>query len=200
MSQEDRRPRIGVFGGTFDPPHIAHLLVAMDARDALGLDEVLLVVAGEPWQKSGLRSISPAEVRLEMTRLAVEGVDRLSACDLEVRRGGSSYTVDTLRELHDARPGAELLLILGADAAAGLHTWDRAEGLAGLCSIVVADRPGTIEPVPEGFEVGRLEVPRLDLSSTELRDRVATGRSVRFLVPDAVRSFIESRGLYCERR
>jgi nicotinate-nucleotide adenylyltransferase len=195
-----RPRRLGVFGGTFDPPHIAHLVVAIDVRDALELDEVLVVVAGEPWQKVDRREVSPARVRFEMTRLAVEGVDRLRACDLEVDRAGPSYTVDTLAELARLHPGAELHLILGADAAAGLHTWERAEGLAALCRIVVVDRPGTRTSVPEGFAVERIDAPRLDLSSTELRDRVATGRSVRFLVPEAVRSFIEARELYGDRR
>jgi nicotinate-nucleotide adenylyltransferase len=195
-----RPRRLGVFGGTFDPPHIAHLVVAIDVRDALDLDEVLVVVAGEPWQKVDRREVSPAPLRFEMTRLALEGVDRLRACDLEVGRVGPSYTVDTLSELALLHPGAELHLILGADAAAGLHTWERAEGLADLCRIVVVDRPGTRASVPEGFEVERIDAPRLDLSSTELRDRVATGRSVRFLVPEAVRSFIEARELYGDRR
>jgi nicotinate-nucleotide adenylyltransferase len=175
-------------------------VVAIDVRDDLGLDEVLVVVAGEPWQKVDRRHVSPARVRLEMTRLAVEGVDRLRVCDLEIDRLGPSYTIDTLAELARLHPGAELHLILGADAAAGLHTWERAEGLEALCRIVVVDRPGTRTSMPEGFEVERVDAPRLDLSSTELRDRVAAGRSVRYLVPEAVRSFIEARELYGDRR
>jgi nicotinate-nucleotide adenylyltransferase len=135
-----------------------------------------------------------------MTRLAIEGVDRLSVCDLEVHRRGPSFTVDTLSELRRRHPDAELHLVLGADAAAGLHTWERAEGLSQMCRIVVVDRPGTRTPVPEGFSVVRVDAPRLDLSSTELRDRVLAGRSVRFLVPEPVRSFIERRELYGDRR
>lgn len=200
MAEHQRTRRLGVFGGTFDPPHIAHLVVAIDVRDALELDEVLVVVAGEPWQKVDHRRVSPPEVRLEMTRLAIEGVDRLVVCDLEVRRPGPSYTVDTLSELQRLHPDAELHLILGADAAAGLHSWERAEGLPGLCRIVVVDRPGIHTPVPAGFSVERVDAPRLDLSSTELRDRVAAGRSVRFLVPEPVRSFVERRELYGDRR
>ena len=192
--------RIGVFGGTFDPPHIAHLVVMIDARDALDLDVVLMVVAGEPWQKVGGRQVTPPELRLEMAGLAIESVEGLELCDLEVRRPGPSYTIDTLRELHALHGPAELFLILGADAAGGLRTWESAEGLEDLCRIVVVDRPGTLTGVPEGFTVERIDVPRLDLSSTELRGRAAAGRSLRFLVPDAVRSFVEGRELYCDLR
>lgn len=192
--------RIGVFGGTFDPPHIAHLVVMIDARDALDLDVVLMVVAGEPWQKTGARRVTDAEVRLEMAGLAIEGVRGLELCDLEVRRPGPSYTIDTLRELHALHGPAELFLILGADAAGGLHTWESAEGLEDLCRIVVVDRPGILTEVPEGFTVERIDVPRLDLSSTELRGRAAAGRSLRFLLPDAVRSFVEGRELYGDLR
>lgn len=199
---DQRRPgrRIGVFGGTFDPPHIAHLVVAADVRDALGLDVVLMVPAGEPWQKVGTVPVSPAGDRLDMLAAATAGVEGLEVCELEVRRRGPTYTVDTLEELGAAEPGAELFLVLGADAAAGLGTWHRSEALAGLCRIVVVDRPGSPGPVPAGFEVTRVEAPRLDISSTELRRRRLEGRSLRFLVPDGVVSLIEERGLYAEGR
>ena len=163
-----------MFGGTFDPPHIGHLVMAADVRHALGLDVVLMVPAGEPWQKVGTVPVSPAGDRLDMMA-AVRGVEGLEVCDLEVRRRGPTYTVDTLEELHAAEPDAELFLVLGADAAAGLDTWHRGDALADLCRIVVVDRPGAPGPVPTGFEVTRVEAPRLDISSTELRRRRLEG-------------------------
>lgn len=194
------RRRVGVFGGTFDPPHIAHLVLATDVRHSLGLDTVLMVVAGEPWQKVGVVDVTPAADRLAMVRAAVRDVAGLEACALELERPGPTYSVDTLHELRRRHPGDELYLVLGADAAAGLDTWDRAEELSGLCRIVVVDRPGTPSSVPEGFDAQHVEAPRLDISSTELRSRCATGRSLRFLVPDGAISVIEERGLYAGGR
>lgn len=189
--------RIGVFGGTFDPPHVGHLVTAVDVRHALGLDVVLLVVANEPWQKLGTRPISPATDRLAMVRAAVDGVEGLEVCDLEVRRGGHSYTADTLAELAELHPGAELFLVVGADAAAGLPTWERVDEVRARCSVVVVDRPGSGAPsVPEGWVWTHVEVPHLDVSSTELRDRVHDGRPLDFLLPPAVIDCIRERGLY----
>jgi nicotinate-nucleotide adenylyltransferase len=188
--------RVGVFGGTFDPPHIGHLITAVDVAEVLALDVVLMVVANEPWQKVGSRPISPASVRLQMVRAAVAGVDRVEASDLEIRRGGNSYTVDTLIELRDASPDVELFLILGSDAAALLHTWERADTIADLCRIVVVERPGGTTDLPDGLAVAHVDVPLLEVSSTDLRSRAASGRSMRFLVPDAVISIISDRRLY----
>lgn len=188
--------RVGVFGGTFDPPHIGHLITAIDVAEVLELDLVLMVVANEPWQKVGSRPISPAAVRLEMVRAAVAGVDRVEASDLEIRRGGNSYTVDTLTRLRDESPDVELYLILGSDAAALLHTWERADSIPDLCRIVVVERPGGTTDLPDGLEVDHVDVPLLEVSSTDLRSRAATGRSMRFLVPDAVISIISDRRLY----
>jgi nicotinate-nucleotide adenylyltransferase len=187
---------VGVFGGTFDPPHVGHLVTAVDVRELLGLDVVLLVVANEPWQKVGSRRISSAADRLDMVRAAVEGVDGVEASDLEIRRGGPSFTVDTLAELRAAEPDAGLFLVLGSDAAAGLDSWERADRLAELCRIVVVERPGGSTHVPDGFRVEHVTVPRLEVSSTELRARVAEGRSLRYLVPDAVVSLVRERDLY----
>lgn len=191
--------RIGVFGGTFDPPHVGHLVTAVNVRHALGLDEVLLVVAHEPWQKLGSRPISPAADRLAMVRAAVRGVDGLGACDLEIERGGHSYTADTLAELARLNPGAELFLVLGADAATGLPTWERVEEVRDLASLVVVDRPG--EPaavVPPGWDWTPVEVPRLEVSSTDLRDRVLDGRPLDYLLPRDVISCVRDLQLYRE--
>jgi nicotinate-nucleotide adenylyltransferase len=191
--------RVGVFGGTFDPPHIGHLVTAVDVREALDLDVVLMVVANDPWQKSGSRRVSGAGDRLDMVRAAVQGVEGVEASDLEIRRGGPSYTVDTLAELADEDPDGEWFLILGADAAALLDTWERPQELAERCRIVVVDRPDVATPVPDGFRVEHLAVPRLEVSSTDLRDRAADGRSLRFLVPDGVISLLLERRLYGDR-
>jgi nicotinate-nucleotide adenylyltransferase len=188
--------RIGVFGGTFDPPHIGHLVTAMRVAEAVDLDVVLMVVANVPWQKAGSREITPADVRMDMMRAAVAGVDVLEACDLEIRRGGDTYTVDTLEELRAAGPDDELVLILGSDAAAGLDTWDRPQELRELCRLAVVERPGSPVEVPDGFRLDRVAVPQLEISSTELRRRVAGGRSIRFLVPEGAVAMVERHRLY----
>ena len=188
--------RVGILGGTFDPPHIGHLVVAVDVADGLALDEMVLMVAGDPWQKRG-QGVSPAVDRLAMVEAAVAGVPGLVAGRDEVDRDGPTYTVETLEALRATEPGVELFLVLGTDAAAGLTTWHRWEDLSGLATVVVVDRPGsTLEldggPVP----VVRVPVPQVELSSTELRQRAVDGRSLRFLVPDAVCAVVEERGLY----
>jgi len=189
--------RTGVLGGTFDPPHIGHLLAAINVRHALELDEVLLVVANDPWQKRDSRPITPAADRLAMVRAATEGLDRVVASDVELRRGGPSYMVDTLAELGERDPSGERYLILGADAAAGLGTWHRADELPALATLVLVDRPGIpCPPPPAGWTLRRVEIPRVELSSTDLRERVADGRPLDLLVTPAVWSCIRDRRLY----
>ncbi len=192
-----RRPRrIGVFGGTFDPPHVAHLVAAGDARQALELDVVLFVVANVPWQKVGARAISPAVDRLAMVEAAVADNDHLEASDLEIRRGGPSFTADTLATLGAAEPDATLYCILGNDAAAGFATWERHEEVARRARLVVVDRPGTPTPIDDGLSWTRVDIPELEISSTELRRRVGDGRSIRYLTPSAVVTCIQERELY----
>lgn len=189
--------RIGVFGGTFDPPHVGHLVTAVNVRHALALDRVLLVVANRPWQKVGTRTITPAGDRLAMVEAAVRGVDGIEASALEIDRGGESYTADTLRELHEDAPGSELHLVLGADAAAGLASWERAEEVRDLAAIVVVDRPGSAPAaVPDGWSCTHVEVPRLEVSSTDLRDRASDGRPLEFLLTRGVIACIRERQLY----
>ena len=189
--------RTGVLGGTFDPPHIGHLLAALNVRHALDLDEVLLVVANDPWQKTAERPVTPAADRLAMVQAAIEGLDGLVASDVEIGRGGPSYMVDTLAELAAADPDGERFLIVGADAAAGLLTWDRAEQLPGLATLVLVDRPGIeCDAPPPGWPLRRVEIPRIELASTELRARVADGRPLDLLVPQGVWSVIRDRRLY----
>jgi nicotinate-nucleotide adenylyltransferase len=188
--------RIGVFGGTFDPPHVGHLVTAINVRHALGLDLVLLVVAGSPWQKTGTRQISPAKDRLAMVTAAVEGVEGLEACDVEIRRSGPSFTADTLAELRSRYRGAQLFTILGDDAAAALATWSRYEEVVAGSTMVVVDRPGAPMELADLAPWVRVEVPHLDVSSTDLRARRADGRPLDFLVTAPVLSVIEQRGLY----
>jgi nicotinate-nucleotide adenylyltransferase len=189
--------RIGVFGGTFDPPHVGHLVTAVNVRHALALDRLLLVVANEPWQKVGTRPITPAADRLAMVEAAVAGVDGLEASSTEIDRGGPSYTADTLADLAGAHPGAQLFLVLGADAAAGLQTWERVEEVRSLASLVVVERPGEPPPgVPPEWTWTHVEVPRLEVSSSDLRARVADGRPLEYLLTPAVISCVRERRLY----
>jgi nicotinate-nucleotide adenylyltransferase len=192
--------RLGLFGGTFDPPHVGHLVTAVNVRHELGLDRVLLVVAGRPWQKVGTRDITPAADRYAMAEAAVGSVDGLEASRLEIDRPGMSYTADTLAELAAEDPGCELFVVLGSDAAAGLPTWERADEVRAAATIVVVERPGTreVEP-PPGWSWVRVEVPRLEVSSTDLRARVADGRPLDYLLTPEVIATIEARGLYHER-
>jgi nicotinate-nucleotide adenylyltransferase len=188
--------RLGVFGGTFDPPHVGHLVVAVNARHALGLDRLLLVVAHDPWQKSH-RRLSGADDRLAMVEAAVGDVDGLEASRIELDRGGISFTADTLATLRDEDPSRELFLILGSDAAAGLPTWDRVDEVRKLATILIATRPGAEEGIPPaGWTWERLETPRLEVSSTQLRARVADGRPLDYLLTPAVIDCIRARGLY----
>ena len=189
--------RIGVFGGTFDPVHVGHLVAAVNVRHALDLDVVLLVVANDPWQKSGARAVTPAADRLALVEAAVGEVEGLEASDVEVRRGGTSYTADTLAELAGAHAGAELVLILGSDAAEGLPTWERADEVRALATVAVVTRPGAEAGAPpEGWRWTPVETPRLEVSSTDLRARITDGRPLDYLLTPAVIDCITARGLY----
>lgn len=192
--------RIGLFGGTFDPIHVGHLVTAVNVRHELSLDEVLLVVANDPWQKSGHQLVTPAQDRLAMVTAAIADVKGIAASDVEIRRGGISYTADTLRELRATQPGDELFLILGSDAAASLPTWERAEEVRDLATLVVVTRPGFEgSAVPAGWDAVEVVVPRLEVSSTDLRARFADGRPLDWLVTEPVVRLIRERGLYAPR-
>jgi nicotinate-nucleotide adenylyltransferase len=188
--------RIGLFGGTFDPPHIGHLVTAVNVRHELDLDLVIMMVAHVPWQKSGVRAISPSEHRVAMVEAAVRGVERVEAGRLEIDRGGDSYTADTIAELREQHPCAEIHTILGDDAAAGLTSWTRWEEIVDTSTLVVVDRPGAPVELPPVADWVRVEVPRLEVSSTDLRARVTDGRPLGFLVPDEVVTLIDALGLY----
>lgn len=185
--------RIGVLGGTFDPIHIGHLVTGANVRHQLGLDVVLFVVANDPWQKVD-RDVSPASERLAMVEAAVMGHDGLEASAVEIERGGVSYTADTLATLHERAPEAELFLIIGQDQAANLHTWERVEDVRRLATLAVVGRPGSVgEPDADDLVV---DVPRLEVSSSDVRARFADGRPLDWLVPDGVVRLARERGLY----
>lgn len=188
--------RIGVFGGTFDPPHVGHLVTAINVRHSLALDRVLLMVANVPWQKLGTRSITPAADRLAMVTAAVARVPGLVPGDHEIRAGGPSYTADTLATLGAEHPGAELFTVLGDDAAAQIHTWERSDEVVERSRLVVVDRPGEHVELDPTVDWIRVEVPRIEVSSTDLRARWNDGRPLDYLVTDDVLEVVAERGLY----
>lgn len=186
--------RIGLLGGTFDPPHLGHLVVAETVRDALGLDRVDLVVAGRPWMKDGE---SHADRRVAMARLAVADDPGLGVDDREAHRDGLTYTFDTLTELTEANPDVEYTFVLGTDVAATLPQWHRAGEAVALATWAVVGRPGTAWPTHElADHLTPVEVPQIGVSSTMLRAQVAAGRSVRYLVPGPVVAYIDRHRLY----
>ena len=189
----------GIFGGSFNPPHVGHLALAEACAEAAGLDRVLWIPAAVSPHKVGAAGMAPAEARLAMVRAAIAGNDRFEVSDLEIARGDVSYTVDTLRQLREAHD--DLALILGGDSLRGFPSWREPEAIARLARLVVYRRPGDgvdLGTLP-GWLVARVTVvngPLLEISSTDLRARLAAGRTVRYLVPDAVRQIVEADGLY----
>jgi len=199
---------LGVFGGTFDPIHYAHLAVAEEAAEAFGLERVLFIPAGEPPHKRAV-AITPAEDRLAMVELAIEDNPRFRADRSEIDRPGPSYTVDTLEALRSSRAAAgitaDLTLILSAEAFLGLMTWREPRRVLELARVVVAPRDGYPEAGPDFLaehlpdladRATFLDGPRLRVSASDLRSRAAAGRSLRYLVPDAVLAYIGDHGLY----
>jgi nicotinate-nucleotide adenylyltransferase len=196
--------RLGILGGTFNPPHLGHLLIAQEAYDQVGLDEVLFMpVAAPPHKEVHVDPGAPA--RLAMVEAAIDGDPRFSACDLEIRRGGPSYTVDTLRGLHATFPGSELTFIVGGDMAASLPTWRDPAEIVALARLAVAEREGArradilerLATIPGAVErVDFFDLPRIDFSSSLVRRRVAAGRPITYLVPDRVAGYIAQHGLY----
>src|SRR5262245_54933904 len=191
--------RWGVFGGTFDPVHAGHIVVATETRAQLGLDRVLLVVAGDPWQKRG-RVVASAADRLALADVAVRELEGIEASPIEIDRDAPSVTADTLEAL--GAPDRELYLVLGADAVANMATWRRLEETRHLATVVVVERAGDVhsEPPGAGWRVERVSIPRLDISSTDLRERLRDGRPIDGLVPAEVVHEIHRRGLYTDGR
>jgi nicotinate-nucleotide adenylyltransferase len=184
-------------GGTFDPIHHGHLVAASEVAGLFGLDEVVFVPTGQPWQKSG-RDVSPAEDRYLMTVIATASNPRFSVSRVDIDRGGPTYTIDTLTDLQQQRPDAEFFFITGADALSQILSWRDSERCFELAHFIGVTRPGFTlgdSHLPEGV-VSMVEVPALAISSTDCRDRVVRGMPVWYLVPDGVVQYIEKRGLY----
>jgi len=191
--------RLGILGGTFDPPHSGHLAAAVAARTQLGLDDVVLMVANEPWQKVGDREVTPAAVRFEMTDAIVQGISGLRADNREIRRGGPTFTVETLEEILADQPGTEIFLIMGADSASRIDTWHRAPDLVRLSTIVIVNRDNSTSTVPkllQDVHVLRVTMTPVDVSSSAIREVVARGESVDGITSPAVAAVIRERGLY----
>jgi nicotinate-nucleotide adenylyltransferase len=190
--------RKGILGGTFNPPHIAHLIVAHEVRETAGLDLVVLVPASVHAFK-GPASADPRH-RAAMTELAAAGDPGLAVDRIEIQRGGVSYTVDTLRALREREPGTDWTLILGRDNLEELPEWRESDALPDLASVVVTTRAGLPAPerLPFGGRCTLVDVPSLEVSSTAIRERVARGRSIRYWVPPAVEAYIREHDLYRE--
>ena len=198
--------RVAILGGTFNPPHLAHLLCASEAADQLGLDRVILMPVFTPPHKEVPEDPGPG-VRLTLCELAVAADPRLEVSRLELDRGGASFTVDTLRELHARHPEHELTFIVGGDMAVSLPTWKEPRAVLELAKLAIAERSGALrrdvierltaeygEDVTERLDF--FDMPRLDISSSEIRRRVAAGRTIRYLVPDVVANHVAEQGLY----
>jgi nicotinate-nucleotide adenylyltransferase len=195
MVSAPTRRRIGVMGGTFDPIHVGHLIVAAQALHALNLTEVVFVPSANPWQKSPVAS---AADRLAMVRAATASEPKFHVSTVDIDRGGNTYTVDTLTDLRAANPDADFFLLLGSDALNGLHTWKDPERILSLAQVVCLARPGHEPHAQEipASAVTLLEVPGIDVSSTDCRDRLRYGRPVRFMVTPPVLEYIENHELY----
>ena len=201
----ERPSRIGILGGTFDPIHLGHLAIAEESRDRLGLDRVILIPAGRPWLKSGQQVSAPGH-RLAMTRLAVQDRPGLEVSAIEIDRPGPTYTIDTLADLREELgSGVELYLILGMDSVGELRRWRLPERLFELCTVIAVSRPDSPDVSPAEIERsfttarGRIRTirgPMLDISATDIRLRVAEGRSISDSVPSSVERYICEHGLY----
>ncbi len=189
--------RVGLFGGSFDPVHHAHVALAEAALADLRLDEVRWIPAGQPWQKA--RAITPAVHREAMLRLAIRHEPRFVLDRIELERAGPSYTLDTVQALAARQPGTQWFLLIGQDQYAALHTWHGWRTLLGLVVLAVANRPGTPQP-PDAevlhFPHRMVPLPMLDISSTDIRERAGAGHDITDLVPPEVARYIESHGLY----
>jgi nicotinate-nucleotide adenylyltransferase len=195
--------RLGILGGTFNPPHLGHLVCAQEAYVHLGLDQVMLMPTRVPPHKQIDEEPGPRH-RYELCRAAVDGDERFSVSDLELGREGPSYTVDTLEMLHSQASDTELFFVVGGDVAAGLPQWHRPELVLSLATLAVAKRRGTpqaevsgaLSRLRGGERAAFFEMPRIGISSTMVRDRVRAGQPIRYLVPGRVEQYINEHGLY----
>ena len=188
--------RTGVLGGSFDPVHLAHLIMAEQCREQAHLDRVLFTLAARPPHKLG-QTLTPFHHRQEMLELAIAGYPAFQVSLLEKDRPGPSYTVDTLSDLRNQHPGDELLLIVGSDCLADLPTWREPKRIAALAELLVVARPGAeVKAAPDYFKWTLIQSPLIGISSSDLRKRVVAGKSIRYMVPRAVECYIEQHLLY----
>ncbi|HUI29175.1 MAG TPA: nicotinate-nucleotide adenylyltransferase [Candidatus Acidoferrales bacterium] len=195
---EGSSARVGILGGTFNPPHIAHLIAAESATEQLRLDKMLFVPAAIPPHKLN-EKIIPANVRLQMVKLAIKGNPKFEVCDIELKRSGASYSIDTIIELKGKFPDDKFFLVIGIDLLIDFYSWKDPEKILDKCDVVAMNRPGfALESVDQGLlrRVEVLSVPGLDVSSSDIRRRVHSGRSIRFLVPQAVEEYIYANSIY----
>ena len=185
--------RVGILGGTFDPIHIGHLIAASSVYEALNLDSVVFIPAGDPWQKRD-RDLSTGQQRLEMVKLATENDSRFQVSDLEITRSGPTYAVDTVLEWKRLNPNDELFWIVGSDALSGIPSWHEWEAFVSELTIVAVNRVGQNDAVP--FDFVSVDMPEVRISATELRDRFTNGLDTQYLVPKQVSQYISDQGLY----
>lgn len=209
MNKKDmNKKKIGILGGTFDPIHLGHLIIAEQARDQYGLDQVLLIPSGHSYFKDNrAQKVLPATTRLEMTRTAVSDYAPFEVSDIEVLRSGNTYTYETLEELADLHPEAELYFIVGADTVCSMSTWREPARIFAACTVLAAMREDQVDP--ESFEQGindlenrfharirTISIPNIGISSTQIRERAGNGKSIHYLVPNALESYIIENGIY----
>jgi len=189
---------IGLFGGSFNPPHVAHLIVAEVARDQFGFDEVWWIPNANPPHKPH-DELAEVDPRLEMTQRAVEDNPAFRVCDIEVERSGVSYTVETVRVLQEQRPDTDFALLIGSDSLDHFAEWHKPDEIAERVPLVVYKRPGVIDAVPQSRfanHVRFVSAPVMEVSGTEIRSRCSADRSIRYLVPESVRAYIDEHELY----
>ena len=210
MKETAKREKIGILGGTFDPIHLGHLIIAEQARDQYGLDRVLLIPSGHSYFKDHRKQkVQPPQTRLIMTRIAAEGYEPFEVSEIEVNRPGNSYSFETLEEIAAQNPEAELYFIVGADTVCSMRTWREPARIFHVCTVLAAMREDQIDPESLRKESEALErdfsarilpvtIPNIGISSTDIRERVGQGKSIHYLVPDPLESYIIETGIYKE--
>jgi nicotinate-nucleotide adenylyltransferase len=200
--------KIGILGGTFDPIHLGHLIIAEQARDQYGLDRVLLIPSGHSYFKDNRsRKVLPAQTRLEMTRIAARDHAPFEVSDIEVNRPGNTYSFETLEQLRELYPSSELYFIVGADTVCSMRTWRAPERIFAACTILAAIREDQVDPEQlrkesealardYGARILPVEIPNIGISSTDIRERAAAGKSIHYLVPSELESYIIENGIY----
>ena len=206
--QTGNKERIGILGGTFDPIHLGHLIIAEQARDQYELDRVLLIPSGHSYFKDNRsKKVQSAQVRLRMTQIAAEGYAPFEVSDIEVNRPGNTYSFETLEELKADNPDAKLFFIVGADTVCAMRTWREPARIFAVCTILAAMREDQVDPEKLREETRSLEkdfgariypvsIPNIGISSTQIRERAALGKSIHYLVPDPLESYIIETGIY----